>query len=150
MALMLCAAVFITMFAQLIAALAAPISAAADRNAVPELKTFADLTGKTIAMQTGAPFEELIKDKNPDVGEIQYFSTEADMQLALKAGKIDAFMNNNAVAAVMLNNDNEIALFPENLQDTYFGFAFKKGNPMRDEWQTAYDSIGEERINELW
>ncbi len=149
-ALLLCAAVFMTMFTQLFSALAVPISVEAVGSAVPELKTFADLSGKTVAMLTGAPFEELVKAKNPDIGEIQYFSTPTDMILALKEGKIDAFLANNAAASMMVDQDSSLAVFPEPLEESYFGFAFKKGNPERDKWQTAYDSIGKERIEELW
>ena len=124
----------------------------AKENAVtePELKTFDDLSGKTVAMLTGAPFEELVREKNPDVGDMMYFSTTADMQLALKAGKIDAFVTNNAVAAMTANQDSALAEFPESLGDSYYGFAFKKGDPMRDEWQAAYDSLDKAHINELW
>ena len=149
-AVMLCAAVFITLFAQLFSALAVPIKASADNDPVPELKTFDDLSGKTIAMLTGAPFEELIREKNPDVGDIQYFSSVADMQLALKTGKVDAFLNNNAIATMMMNQDSSLAVFPESLGETAFGYAFKKGDPARDKWQAAYDRIGSERIDELW
>ena len=144
----------IAMLIQLVPAFVSQTNVTAEEtsvgNAVPELKSFSDLSGKTVAMITGAPFEELVREKNPDVGDIQYFSTAADMQLALKAGKIDALLNNNAVATMMINQDSSLAMFPESLGDTYFGYAFTKGDPDRDKWQEAYDSIGEERINELW
>ena len=115
-----------------------------------EYQDFSDLSGKKVAMLTGAPFEELVRSKSPDVGEILYFATTTDMQLALKSGKIDAFLNNDAIATMMVNQDSSIALFPESLGDTYYGLAFAKGTPECAAWQAAYDSIGEERISELW
>ena len=150
LAFLLCAAVIIAMLAQLIPAFFMPIKAEATEGAVPEFKTFADLTGKTVAMLTGAPFEELVLEKNPDVKEIQYFSTPTDMILALKTDKIDAFLANNAAASMMVNQDSTLAVFPESLEDTDFGFAFKKGDPAREKWQAAFDSLSRERIDELW
>ncbi|MCR4645923.1 MAG: transporter substrate-binding domain-containing protein, partial [Oscillospiraceae bacterium] len=151
---LLCWAVILSVMMPVMTAFTTTISAQAEASSSggqePELKSFADLSGKTVAMLTGAPFEELVREKNPDVGEIQYFSTVADMQLALKSGKIDALLNNNAVATMMVNQDSSLALFPESLGETNFGYAFAKGDPERDRWQEAYDRIGEDRINELW
>ena len=116
----------------------------------PEYHDFSDLSGKKVAMLTGAPFEELVRSKSPDVGEILYFASVADMQLALESGKVDAFLNNDAIATMMVNQDSDLAIFPESLGDTYYGLAFAKGDPACETWQAAYDSIGEERISELW
>lgn len=38
----------------------------------PEYKKFSDLNGKCVSMITGAPFEELVKSKIPEVGKITY------------------------------------------------------------------------------
>ena len=45
----------------------------------PEVSTFDGLSGKTISMLTGAPFEELISSKVPNVKEFTYYSTSSDM-----------------------------------------------------------------------
>ena len=149
-AVLICLAVIAGLMS-LLPAVYTPVSAdAAQPAAVPELKTFDDLNGKKVAMLTGAPFEELVREKAPGVAEIQYFSTAADMQLALKSGKIDAFLNNNAICTWMANQDSSIAEFPESLGDTYYGLAFQKGDPRCAQWQAAYDKIGKERIDELW
>ena len=41
-------------------------------DSVPEYRSFAELSGKTVSMLTGAPFEELVKSKAPDVGDFSY------------------------------------------------------------------------------
>ena len=117
---------------------------------VPELKTFADLSGRKVAMLAGVPFEELVREKVPDVAEIQYFNTAADMQLALKSGKVDALFFNNAVGTMLVNQDSSLAMFPERLGVTDYGFAFAKGSAECIKWQTALDIIGSERVGELW
>ena len=112
----------------------------------PEFTDFSDLSGKTVSMLTGAPFEELVRSKVPDVGAFSSFNNMPDILLALKSGKTDAFLINNAIATLAVNRDPELALFPQNLQDGAFGFAFAKGDPRRDAWQAAFDSIPEAQI----
>lgn len=67
------------------------VYAEAPQERKPEVSTFDELSGKTISMLTGAPFEELISSKVPDVKEFTYYSTSSDMALALTSGKTDAF-----------------------------------------------------------
>ena len=116
----------------------------------PELKEFSELNGKTVSMLTGAPFEELVKSKAPDVAQFTTYNNNPDMILALKSGKTDAALSNNAVGTLAVNRNKGIILFPQNLQDGVFGFAFAKGSPLRDEWQAAYDKISREKKDELW
>ena len=119
-------------------------------QASPEYRTFADLSGKTVSMLTGAPFEELVKSKAPDVGAFTSYTSTPDMLLALKAGKTDAMLTNNAIGELAVNRDGAIALFPQSLQDGVFGFAFAKGAPERDAWQAALDAIPEETKQAVW
>ena len=127
---------------------------AADLNpsgeAVPEYNTFAELGGKTVSMLTGAPFEELVKSKAPDVGEFSYFANTPDMVLALKSNKTDAVLTNNAIAALAVNRDEGLSLFPQSLQDGVFGIAFAKDSAEREAWQAACDAIPEETKQALW
>ena len=114
------------------------------------VKTFSDLSGKTVSMLTGAPFEELIRSKAPDVGTFTFYNNNPDMLLALEAGKTDAVLSNNAIGALAVSRNPSLTLLPESLQDSTFGFAFAKGDPARDRWQEAYDRITEEEIQALW
>ncbi len=116
----------------------------------PEFTEFSDLSGKTVSMLTGAPFEELVKSKAPDVGEFTFFNSTPDMIQALKSQKTDAFLMNNAVGRLALNRDTDLALFPQSLQDGAFGIAFAKDDPRRDEWQAAYDAIPRSEIEAAW
>ncbi len=115
-----------------------------------EYKTFADLGGKTVGMITGAPFEDLVREKVPDVGSIEYYNSMPDMLIALRSGKIDAYFMNNAVGALAVNMNQDIAMFPENLGETTYGVAFKKGDAARQQWQEAFDRITEEEKKALW
>ena len=121
-----------------------------DTAAVPEYQTFEELGGKTFSMLTGAPFEELVRSMVPDAGNFTFYNNISDMLLALKSGKTDAVLCNNAVSQLAVNRNPDLALFPEDLKEGVFGFAFAKGNPECDKWQAAFDSISEETVNRAW
>ena len=115
-----------------------------------EYQSFEELNGRNVSMLTGAPFEELVLSKAPEVESFSFFNSTPDMILALKAGKTDAFLSNNAVGTLAVNRNTGIALFPQSLNDGVFGFAFAKGSTERARWQAAYDTISEETKQELW
>ena len=62
-------------------------STTATKEKEAELKEYSDLSGKTVSMLTGAPFEELARSKNGEIAEFTYFNNTPDMLLALEAGK---------------------------------------------------------------
>lgn len=138
--------------ALVLCALIVPVFADTDEQepAGPEFTEFEQLNGKTIAMLTGAPFEELISSKVEEVGSFQYFNNLPDMVMALKNEKIDACLVNNAVGALTVNNDRELAIFPHDLGEAKFGFAFHKGSPERKAWQDAFDRIPQDTLTQLW
>ncbi|MBQ1820114.1 MAG: transporter substrate-binding domain-containing protein [Clostridia bacterium] len=129
---------------------ASDLAAPSRPGSAAEYSAYSDLSGKRVSMLTGAPFEELVRSKVPDVGEFSYFNSAPDAILALKSGKTDAFLTNNAVGALAVNRNPELALFPQDLDTSAFGIAFAKGDPARDMWQAAYDAISEETKNALW
>ena len=116
----------------------------------PEFRTFDELNGKRISMLTGAPFEEMILGKVKEVESFSYFNNMPDMLLAIKAGKTDAGLSNNAIASLSVNRNPQLMILPENLQDSMFGIAFAKGDPQLADWQSAYDRIPEETKQAMW
>ena len=78
-------------------------SAGQQGEETPEYTEFFDLNGKTVSMLTGAPFEELVKSKAPDVKEFTTYNNNPDMILALKSRKTDAALSNNAVGTLAVN-----------------------------------------------
>ena len=116
----------------------------------PEFASFSELDGHTISMLTGAPFENMIRSKIPDVGQLSFYNNMPDALLALKSGKTDAVLSNVAVARLSINRNPELTLLPDHLQEGVFGIAFPKGSHERDVWQKAYDNIPEETKQALW
>jgi len=125
-------------------------AAFATSDAVPEFTSFDQLNGKRIGLLTGAPFEELIHSKVSDPGKIEYYSSMADEEMALKDHKIDAYFTNNAVAELAANKDSTLAVFPEPLGETVYGYAFAKGDPDRDRWEQALSGISDREKKALW
>ena len=125
-------------------------AAAGEASRTPQYRSFSELAGKRVSMLTGAPFEELVRSKAPDVGAFSYYSTMADMLQALRSEKTDAILMNNAVSQLAVNRNPDMALFPQSLQDGVFGMAFAKDDPQRDAWQAAFDAIPQEAIQAAW
>ncbi|HPX70553.1 MAG TPA: ABC transporter substrate-binding protein/permease [Bacillota bacterium] len=82
-ALAVCAIFAFTLLASAVSAFAAEPDG--------EINTIKDLDGKTIGVQTGVLYEDLIKDEIQDE-EWAYFKMPNDMIGALKANKIDAYL----------------------------------------------------------
>ena len=116
----------------------------------PEYRSFSDLDGKRVSMLDGAPFEELVRSKAPGVAEFSYFSTMTDILAALKSGKTDAALINNAVGALAVARNSGLALFPQPLAESRFGIAFPKGSPELARWQGALDAIPEDVKRAAW
>ncbi|MBQ6519783.1 MAG: transporter substrate-binding domain-containing protein [Anaerolineaceae bacterium] len=121
-----------------------------EEDEIPEFKTFSELNGKTVSMLNGAPFEELFRSKGTEAGQFTYYNNMPDAILALTSGKTDAFITNSAVARLLSNRNEKLAQFPKNLEETMFGFAFAKGSPERETWQSAYETIPEKTKRDLW
>lgn len=133
-----------------VGAAAIPVAAARSGQRQPEYSTFEQLGGKTISMLTGAPFEELIGSKVPDVGEFTYYSAPAELLLALRTGKTDAFLNNSAIAALYVNKYKDIAQFPEPLKEAQFGVGFSKKYKKLAEWKKAFAELDPDEIEAVW
>ena len=134
----------------MICLLPAAVSAAPDQGPIPEYTEFEQLSGCNIGMITGAPFEELVRSKIPDAGPVLYYNSPADLVTALKAGKVEAYFNSNAVGSLQVNQDRSLALFPHSLGETNFGFAFKKNSKERQRWERAFSTISEEEKQKIW
>ena len=90
MLLLLCAALFAT-------------------TADGKYETIEDLNGLPIGVQTAVLYEELIQDRVPDT-EFQYYTMPTDMILALKSGKVAAYLVEGVGYGVHKANHPDICL----------------------------------------
>ena len=115
----------------------------------PEFSDFSGLDGKRVAMLSGAPFADQV-DKVVKDAKYSYYDSFADIILALEANKIDAALNNSAVAEYQANKDERLAVMVDPLQEMDFGIAFKKGSDQVETWTDGLNQVGEDEIEKLW
>ena len=122
----------------------------AEKEVVPEYTKFSDFKGKTVSMLDGAPFENLMYAKCKDIKGCTYYEKFPDTLLALRSGKTDAVIANEGACLLTVNREPDIVMFPEILSPAEIGFCFSKGNPLRAEFQKAYDKISKDTLDELY
>ncbi|WIW70367.1 basic amino acid ABC transporter substrate-binding protein [Anaerosinus gibii] len=125
------------------------------RNDNDTIKSFKDLEGKTIAVQigtTGANKAREIKDAT-----VKEFNSSADTFLELKAGGVDAVVNDRPVNDYFLaqGGTKDAKTFPEILTAEDYGIAISKKNPelakQIDEALEKLQANGEyDKIFEKW
>lgn len=75
-------------------------------------QTIEDLNGKKIGVQTAVLYETLIQDRVPK-STIQYYTMPNDLILALKSGKIDAYLIEEVSYGVQKKNHPDLAVLEE-------------------------------------
>ena len=136
----------------LFAMLAPARALASDGHApAPELSKWDDLSGKKVGLLTGASFENQLREKCPNVGDISYFSTMSDMITALREKKIDALVNNEAIATLTVNRYDDFALFPQKFGEFEMGIAFPKGSDLTPKFSKIIDRLRSDGTSDrLW
>lgn len=91
-----------------------------------DIKTAADLTGKTVSCQEGTTGEQFLLDNKYSV---QSFKTGAEAITALVSGKVDAVVIDDAVArALSEKQDGKTVVLDEALTEEAYAIVTKLGN----------------------
>lgn len=88
-----------------------------------ELNSVDELAGKRIGMVNGSNFDKLLLDnvKGVSQDDIYYFNNNPETIGALKAGKVDAVINDSPLAQLAVNKNDDIGLLPEYVVDDSYG-----------------------------
>ena len=89
------------------------------------IKAKADLTGKTVSVQTGTTAEEGCTDEGI---KTQGYTANADAKAALTTGKVDAWVVDNLTALQMVEEGDGLKVLEENLTEEPYAFAFAFGS----------------------
>lgn len=117
----------------------------------PEYSKAEEMGGATIGLLTGMPFEDMVREKVPDIGGFAYFASMPDEVLALKARKIDGIFINNALIDFAAAHNPDLVKMTEHYLDSNFGFAFPKGDPQQDVWREIIERMkADGTIDALW
>ena len=90
----------------------------------------ADLAGKKVSVQTGTTAEEFCMSEGYDVNS---YAANADAELALVTGKVDAWVIDDLTAAEMVeiynaDNDDQLVILSEAMTTEPYAFAFAFGS----------------------
>ena len=126
-------------------------SSTSSSKSTPEYTKWDDLSGKTVGMVTGATFESALREKCPNVGDVVYYSSTSDLIAALRAKKVDAFINSMAVGTLASNRYSDLALFPEVLGKYEIGVAFPNGSNLAPQFAQIMDRLRSDGTSDkLW
>ena len=108
--------------------------------------TYDDYNGKCIGIRTGSSFEALTLKYFPD-SEYQYFDTDSDLIAALTSNKIDGFLDDEPVAAMIHVEHSDVNYIRKLLIDDDYSFGFQKdterSNKLRAEFNETLAKLRE-------
>lgn len=90
--------------------------------------THEDYIGKKIGVLTGTNMEQAAKDFFPD-SQYMYYDGYPDMNAALEAGLIDAYLGDEPAIRCIHANQPQIDYIKERLTHNSYSFAFRKNDP---------------------
>ena len=131
--LVMFAVLFISMASARPYAMAQPSSDSSDADSPAlEFNSLGDLAGKRIAVMSGTVFDQLVLDHVEGVtqDDISYFNSAAETIGALKAGKVDAAINDSPLALLAVNNNEGIGILPEYVVNDRYAFVLPKGSDL--------------------
>ena len=85
------------------------------------------LNGKTIALLGGCSYDTAIKERLPDATFL-YYQAYSDCIIALKTGKVDAYITDEPLVQTQINETGGLTYFPELLSRESYAFVLDKDN----------------------
>lgn len=120
-----------------------------------DIKGFADLQGKRIAVQIGTTSHE--EAQKIEGAEVKALNSSADTFMELKAGNVDAVINDLPVNDYYIHKTGatDVTRLEEKLTSEEYGFAMKKGNTeLQEKVNAALKTLKEngeyDKIYEKW
>ena len=89
------------------------------------IATKADLSDKTVSVQTGTTAESGCNDEGI---KVQAFAANADAKTALTTGKVDAWVVDNLTAIQMVEEGDGLVILEEKMTEEPYAFAFAFGS----------------------
>ncbi|MBR4502530.1 MAG: ABC transporter permease subunit [Clostridia bacterium] len=108
-------------------------SSSAVADSIPEYAAIRELEGKTIGYNVGTVDDLTVKNQIPETKSL-YFNSLTDRLAALESGKIDATIGGEPAMRRAMRQHPNLAVIPEALAYSDYGFAFAKGSPLTSEF----------------
>lgn len=100
--------------------------------------TYESFNGKRIGIRTGTSFEALTLEHFPD-SEYSYYDTDSDLITALTNNKIDGFLNDEPVSAMIHIEHRDVDYMKELLVDDDYYWGFTKGSERSDKIREEFN-----------
>lgn len=120
-----------------------------------DIKGFADLKGKKIAVQIGTT--SMAEAQKIEGAEVKALNSSADTFMELKAGNVDAVINDLPINDYFIKKTGatDVKRLEERLTSEEYGFAMKKGNTelvqkVNDALKTLKENGEYDKIYEKW
>lgn len=95
----------------------------------PDFKTLEDFKGKTIAVNKGSAYDSFLREKEKEFGwKVESYGTNSDAVAAVMAGRADANLAGNTVAAWAVKQNARLKLSYEYATGMVWAFPFRKGD----------------------
>ena len=145
--------VYLSLMVLLVGLLAGCAPQAQDSTQVTDIR---QLDGQTIGVMTGSTFDQHTDTYISDAKK-EYYTTYADMALAVEQGKIAAFLMDEPMARVLCAENPGVTYLEDYLTEDGYAFAFpktEKGALLRDQMNEFLAQIRAdgtlEEIEEIW
>ena len=114
-----------------------------NRNSLQTAETDTEITyesfnGKRIGIRTGTSFEALTLEYFPD-SEYSYYETDSDLITALTSNKIDGFLVDEPVAAMMHIEHEDVDYMKELLVNDDYFWGFQKGSDRSEKIRAEFN-----------
>ncbi|WP_284774529.1 transporter substrate-binding domain-containing protein [Agrobacterium sp. lyk4-40-TYG-31] len=95
----------------------------------PEYKTLENFKGKTIAVNKGSAYDSFLREKEKEFGwKVESYGTNTDAVAAVTAGRADANLAGNTVAAWSVKQNPRLKLSYEYATGLVWAISFRKGD----------------------
>ncbi|TCR02872.1 transporter substrate-binding domain-containing protein [Neorhizobium sp. JUb45] len=95
----------------------------------PDFKSLEDFKGKTIAVNKGSAYDSFLREKEKEFGwKVESYGTNSDAVAAVMAGRADANLAGNTVAAWAVKQNARLKLSYEYATGMVWAFPFRKGD----------------------
>ena len=123
-------------------------------NEEKSFKTLNDFSGARFSTLNGTVADKLTQEVIPNADNFVYYNTVADGIMALKSNKVDAFVLDEPICQLAAARNPEVMVFHEPVMPDQYGFAFPKGSPLRDKFNTVIRKFQEDgtlqNLRNIW
>ena len=123
-------------------------------EAEKEYETLSDFEGARFAALSGGVYDKLLQEVIADADDFSFYNSVPDIVAALKAGRVDAGALDEPLAQLAVAKNEGLKIFEEPVIRDKYGYAFPKGSPLREQFNTFIGKFKEdgtiEALKEKW